>query len=39
MVRELIENDRIVGGTTEACAEHAEAVYRTHRLKAIGRSS
>src|ERR1700756_496525 len=28
MVRELIENDRIVGGMTEACAEHAEAVYR-----------
>jgi UDP-N-acetyl-D-mannosaminuronic acid dehydrogenase len=28
MVRELIENDRIVGGLTEACAEHAEAVYR-----------
>src|SRR5262252_7213240 len=28
MVRELIENDRIVGGITEACAEHAEAVYR-----------
>jgi UDP-N-acetyl-D-mannosaminuronic acid dehydrogenase len=29
MVRELIENDRIIGGLTEACAEHAEAVYRT----------
>lgn len=28
MVRELIENDRIIGGVTEACAEHAEAVYR-----------
>jgi UDP-N-acetyl-D-mannosaminuronic acid dehydrogenase len=28
MVRELIENDRIIGGMTEACAEHAEAVYR-----------
>ncbi len=28
MVRELIENDRIVGGMTDACAEHAEAVYR-----------
>src|SRR5262249_5856418 len=28
MVRELIENDRIVGGMTEACADHAEAVYR-----------
>jgi UDP-N-acetyl-D-mannosaminuronic acid dehydrogenase len=28
MVRELIENDRIVGGMTEACAEHAEALYR-----------
>jgi len=28
MVRELIENDRIIGGLTEACAEHAEAVYR-----------
>jgi UDP-N-acetyl-D-mannosaminuronic acid dehydrogenase len=28
MVRELIENDRIIGGITEACAEHAEAVYR-----------
>ena len=27
MVRELIENDRIVGGMTEACAERAEAVY------------
>jgi UDP-N-acetyl-D-mannosaminuronic acid dehydrogenase len=27
MVRELIENDRIIGGMTEACAEHAEAVY------------
>jgi UDP-N-acetyl-D-mannosaminuronic acid dehydrogenase len=28
MVRELIENDRIIGGISEACAEHAEAVYR-----------
>jgi UDP-N-acetyl-D-mannosaminuronic acid dehydrogenase len=28
MVRELIENDRVIGGLTEACAEHAEAVYR-----------
>jgi len=28
MVRELIENDRIIGGMTEACAGHAEAVYR-----------
>jgi UDP-N-acetyl-D-mannosaminuronic acid dehydrogenase len=28
MVRELIENDRIIGGLTEACAERAEAVYR-----------
>src|SRR5438876_1678020 len=28
MVRALIENDRIIGGMTEACAEHAEAVYR-----------
>jgi UDP-N-acetyl-D-mannosaminuronic acid dehydrogenase len=28
MVRELIENDRIVGGMTEACALHAEAVYK-----------
>jgi len=28
MVRELIENDRIIGGITEACAEHAEGVYR-----------
>jgi UDP-N-acetyl-D-mannosaminuronic acid dehydrogenase len=28
MVRELIENDRIIGGMTEACAKHAEAVYR-----------
>jgi UDP-N-acetyl-D-mannosaminuronic acid dehydrogenase len=28
MVRELIENDRIIGGITEACADHAEAVYR-----------
>jgi UDP-N-acetyl-D-mannosaminuronic acid dehydrogenase len=27
MVRELIENDRIIGGMTEACAEHAKAVY------------
>jgi len=27
MVRELIENDRIIGGMTEACAEHAAAVY------------
>jgi UDP-N-acetyl-D-mannosaminuronic acid dehydrogenase len=27
MVRELIENDRIVGGVTERCAERAEAVY------------
>ena len=27
MVRELIENDRIIGGLSEACAEHAEAVY------------
>ena len=28
MVRELIENDRVIGGMTEACAEHAEAVYQ-----------
>ena len=28
LVRELIENDRIIGGMTEACAGHAEAVYR-----------
>jgi UDP-N-acetyl-D-mannosaminuronic acid dehydrogenase len=28
MVSELIENDRIIGGLTEACAAHAEAVYR-----------
>jgi UDP-N-acetyl-D-mannosaminuronic acid dehydrogenase len=28
IVRELIENDRVIGGMTEACAEHAEAVYR-----------
>jgi UDP-N-acetyl-D-mannosaminuronic acid dehydrogenase len=28
MIRELIENDRIIGGMTEACADHAEAVYR-----------
>ena len=28
MVRELIENDRIIGGMTEACAEHAEALYQ-----------
>src|ERR1700745_4130250 len=28
MVRELIENDRIIGGLTPACAEHAEAIYR-----------
>jgi UDP-N-acetyl-D-mannosaminuronic acid dehydrogenase len=28
MVRELIENDRIIGGMSEDCAEHAEAVYR-----------
>jgi len=28
MVRELIENDRIIGGMTEACASHAEAVYQ-----------
>jgi UDP-N-acetyl-D-mannosaminuronic acid dehydrogenase len=28
MVRELTENDRIIGGITEACAEHAEAVYQ-----------
>ena len=27
MVRELVENDRVVGGMTEACAAHAEAVY------------
>jgi UDP-N-acetyl-D-mannosaminuronic acid dehydrogenase len=27
MVRELIENDRIIGGMTEGCAEHAEALY------------
>ncbi len=27
MVRELIENDRIIGGLTQACAAHAEAVY------------
>ncbi len=27
-VRELIENDRIVGGVTEACAERAQAVYQ-----------
>ena len=32
MVRELIENDRIIGGITEACAEHAEAVYRVFLL-------
>jgi len=28
MVRELIENDRIIGGVNEACAEHAEAGLR-----------
>jgi UDP-N-acetyl-D-mannosaminuronic acid dehydrogenase len=28
MIRELIENDRIIGGITEACSEHAEALYR-----------
>ena len=28
MVRELIENDRIIGGITEGCAQCAEAVYR-----------
>src|ERR1700680_1970333 len=28
MVRELIENDRIIGGMTEAWADHAGAVYR-----------
>jgi UDP-N-acetyl-D-mannosaminuronic acid dehydrogenase len=28
MVRELVENDRIIGGMTEGCAERAEAVYR-----------
>ena len=28
MVRELIENDRIIGGMTETCAERAEAIYR-----------
>ena len=28
MVRELIENDRIIGGMTEACAEHAELLPR-----------
>ncbi len=28
IVRELIENDRIIGGMTEVCAERAEAVYR-----------
>lgn len=28
MVRELIENDRVIGGMTDACAEHAEAVYK-----------
>lgn len=28
MVRELIENDRIVGGMTERCALHAEEVYK-----------
>jgi UDP-N-acetyl-D-mannosaminuronic acid dehydrogenase len=27
IVRELIDNDRIIGGLTDACAEHAEAVY------------
>jgi UDP-N-acetyl-D-mannosaminuronic acid dehydrogenase len=27
MVRELIENDRIIGGLTEACTEHPEAIY------------
>ena len=27
MVRELIENDRIVGGMTERCAERAEEIY------------
>jgi UDP-N-acetyl-D-mannosaminuronic acid dehydrogenase len=28
MVRELVENDRIIGGMTESCGERAEAVYR-----------
>jgi UDP-N-acetyl-D-mannosaminuronic acid dehydrogenase len=27
IVRELIDNDRIIGGLTDACSEHAEAVY------------
>jgi UDP-N-acetyl-D-mannosaminuronic acid dehydrogenase len=29
MVRELVSNDRIIGGMTEACAESAEALYRS----------
>ena len=37
MVRELIENDRIIGGMTEACAEHAEA--RVPRLRCKARRS
>jgi UDP-N-acetyl-D-mannosaminuronate dehydrogenase len=28
VIREFIENDGIIGGITEASAEHAEAVYR-----------
>ena len=29
MIRELIENDRIIGGMTEKCSTYAEALYKT----------
>lgn len=29
VVRELVENDRVIGGLTPACSERASAVYRT----------
>ncbi len=28
MIRELVENDRIIGGLTEECAEHAHELYQ-----------
>ncbi len=29
IVSELVENDRVVGGITDACAEHAAALYKS----------
>jgi len=29
VVRELVENDRVIGGLTEACSQRAVALYRT----------